>query len=553
LEKGTFISSLSPYPEEEYFLGKSTWSVTASDWKQRFEVGDVVADPSGSWKPSTAQQYIDQQVATITGNLANETIARQTTDQSLQNQINSEATTRANVDTSLQNQISTEANTRSTVDEQLRILYENLTQSDIVVGPRPSSGQLTNVIYREPDQSHTPPQNYSDYMWYNNEWVLMATYDNAIDDVPTAGSENLVKSGGVYDYNLVKKVKLVNLADYINMNDKTYINVSGVETATNTYGCTPYLRLSDGITSITYSNTFFNRGSNILILAFYRKDKTFISGVNAATNMDSDGYCSGTVTVPQNTYYVRFGANTETFATRKAYAVTSIIEETSVTEYVSRIVEDKLVYSCFGDSISSDITTSDYLSYPRILEKLCNLELDRYTVSGTGVSLLKSNIAKSKANASLVTIMYGINDLQRMELGDIDTILAASLDSLASNTTFFGMYRYSVETLRNRLTNPNALIVCISPIRQRVYDGAHAPDWDAPAEKLNNMRAGIEKIVTHNGGANSGWFYINSLDLLQDGDLYYYDSTHPNVYGEAILAKNIFNRLPDIKLFVTRK
>lgn len=82
----------------------------------------------------------------------------------------------------------------------LQAAYAALTQSDIVVveGPLPSTGQQQNVIYRQPDQDHTPPQFYSDYMWNGTAWVLMATYDNAIDDVPTLNSNNLVKSGGVY-------------------------------------------------------------------------------------------------------------------------------------------------------------------------------------------------------------------------------------------------------------------------------------------------------------------------------------------------------------------
>ena len=63
LEKGTFISSLSDC-EEEYYLSKNTWSGVAADWKQRFEVGDVVNDPAGDWDPSTAEAYIDQQIAT---------------------------------------------------------------------------------------------------------------------------------------------------------------------------------------------------------------------------------------------------------------------------------------------------------------------------------------------------------------------------------------------------------------------------------------------------------------------------------------------------------
>ena len=39
----TFISSVSPYPTEEYYLSKSSWSGNAADWGQRFEVGGVVA------------------------------------------------------------------------------------------------------------------------------------------------------------------------------------------------------------------------------------------------------------------------------------------------------------------------------------------------------------------------------------------------------------------------------------------------------------------------------------------------------------------------------
>jgi hypothetical protein len=50
------------------------------------------------------------------------------------------------------------------------------------------------------DRVNTPPQYYSDYMWNGTAMVLMATYNNAIDDVPTAGSNNLVKSGGVFSF-----------------------------------------------------------------------------------------------------------------------------------------------------------------------------------------------------------------------------------------------------------------------------------------------------------------------------------------------------------------
>lgn len=89
--------------------------------------------------------------------------------------------------------------TNETDIANLQAAYAGLTQSDVIVGTLPSSGQQQNKIYRQPDPDHNPPQFYSDYMWNGSTWVLMAQYNNAIDAVPTAGSHNLVESGGVKD------------------------------------------------------------------------------------------------------------------------------------------------------------------------------------------------------------------------------------------------------------------------------------------------------------------------------------------------------------------
>ena len=83
--------------------------------------------------------------------------------------------------------------TANTNIAELQAAYEGLTQSDIVVGALPASG-VANIIYRVPGTS-----SYSDYMWDGTQFVLLATYDNAIDNVPTDNSNNLVKSGGVYN------------------------------------------------------------------------------------------------------------------------------------------------------------------------------------------------------------------------------------------------------------------------------------------------------------------------------------------------------------------
>lgn len=80
---------------------------------------------------------------------------------------------------------------------ELRELYESIAQSDIVVvesADWPIANPEENTIYRV-----TGVADYYDYMWNGTSFILMATYNNAIDDEPTRRSDNLVKSGGVFD------------------------------------------------------------------------------------------------------------------------------------------------------------------------------------------------------------------------------------------------------------------------------------------------------------------------------------------------------------------
>lgn len=160
--KLTFISSVTGYPEEEYFLLKNTWSTNTADWGQRFEVGDVIADPSGSWTPSTAEAYIDQQVAGLNTTLTGEISARITGDNNLQTQIQSEMGTRADQD----------ANLNALINAGIR--EGGGVQFDIVPTQNSANGITSGGMYstlRDPNVGF-------------------------VDANPTAGSDNLVKSGG---------------------------------------------------------------------------------------------------------------------------------------------------------------------------------------------------------------------------------------------------------------------------------------------------------------------------------------------------------------------
>lgn len=87
---------------------------------------------------------------------------------------------------------------------QLQDLYQAFIGSGVTIIQPTDTWPVANpeekVIYRVIDRVNTPPESYSDYMWNGTTMVLMATYDNAIDSTPTAGSNNPVASGGVLNY-----------------------------------------------------------------------------------------------------------------------------------------------------------------------------------------------------------------------------------------------------------------------------------------------------------------------------------------------------------------
>ena len=144
-------------------MSKSSWSTTAADWDQRFEVGDVVADPSGSWEPSTAQEYIDSQIAGVNTNLASETIARQAGDSNLSTQLQSEMGTRASQD----------ANLNALINAGIR--EGGGVEFDIVPTQNSANGITSGGMYS----------------------TLRDSNIGFVDSEPTAGSDNLVKSYGV--------------------------------------------------------------------------------------------------------------------------------------------------------------------------------------------------------------------------------------------------------------------------------------------------------------------------------------------------------------------
>lgn len=138
---------------------------------------------------------VDERIAVSKSQVVGSATANYNTLGKLESRIKEEATARINAvnteATARDNAVSAESSRAQAAEQQLQDLYTALTQSDIVVGTLPASG-TTNKIYRVPGTG-----SYSDYMWNGSEFVKMAEYDNAIDNLPTEDSENLAKSGGI--------------------------------------------------------------------------------------------------------------------------------------------------------------------------------------------------------------------------------------------------------------------------------------------------------------------------------------------------------------------
>lgn len=124
----------------------------------------------------------------------------------LENQVGSGGS----IDTRIADAVNSETQRAQQAEASLRSLYEGLTQSDMVVGPLPETGE-ERTIYRVPGES-----SYADYMWNGTAFVKMAEYDNAIDDEPDAESDNPVKGRGIFKALLGKVDKNVgkNLLDF---------------------------------------------------------------------------------------------------------------------------------------------------------------------------------------------------------------------------------------------------------------------------------------------------------------------------------------------------
>lgn len=217
--------------------------------------------------------------------------------------ISNEATVRANA-------VNSEATRAQAAEQLLQEQYNALTQSDIIVGVLPSSG-TKNKIYRVPGTN-----TYSDYMWNGSSFVKMATYDNAIDDEPIVGSNNLAKSGGIaskeviLDTNMMKNTNGIIIPSSA-FGDNGLLKSSNGQIDTgssvNTYVTSNFISIV-GYNYIKFKN-LFPKAASWCGLCYYGANKDFLAYSNIPAGGSSN---SGTITrennFPSGAMYIRFSS-----------------------------------------------------------------------------------------------------------------------------------------------------------------------------------------------------------------------------------------------------
>jgi len=176
-----------------------------------------------------------------------------------------------------------------------------------------------------------------------------------VDDEPTAGSDNLVKSGGVYELTVL-------FSDTYFENG--YINLQGEikGTSSENFKCTPFI-LIDNSTDILITHIKNEPGG--LEVAFYDKDKNFISGVAGIGVLHN---CTlNKADIPSNAVYIRsssYSSEIDSLTTIKCCSLNGI----------SKII---------GDTIYPALNTLDEQGNKIIgINKVCYLQKEVFSNNG---------------------------------------------------------------------------------------------------------------------------------------------------------------------------
>ena len=391
----------------------------------------------------------------------------------------------------------------NTLDSKIKALqetYAGLTQSDIIIGTLPASG-VANTIYRVPGTN-----SYSDYMWDGTQFVPMATYNNAIDDVPTAGSENLVKSGGVANVLGIPEIYQVgvNLTTTNGRIDSTGTTAGGssfknITLNVNEGDIIVFTPTQSGVFYPSYGFAWYNANNQVL---FVNTDQSLV---------DTEQY----IKVPANARYFRVGFSNADSA-NSTYNTFKIYRKTSLCDNAANSIYDNLLM--LSDSYASVYSAAaGVTSYAKLQENRVT-RID-YTTQVSFNAVLINRIRLSETPSGVKYICLGFD-------ADKDSIVHVYISKTYKNWQNANL----VASFLNLAINKKSGVIV--PIELSTLTAANQDDLFVFVVKVNSDA---------NYSLYCGMWYKTMADILKEDSIAEdYTRITWNAVGDSITAQGLY-------------
>jgi lysophospholipase L1-like esterase len=205
-------------------------------------------------------------------------------------------------------------------------------------------------------------------------------------------------------------------------------------------------------------NTPYKKSGNNSALAWFDKDKVFISGVTTT-------YAVSPSTAKYLMWYISPVESVETTIIQQGIAVSPLYYKDVSTDLLKNTISEKQSVCFIGDSITTEASTYAQVGYPSIVNDVLNLEtLHNVAVSGRALENLRTdidNVAYGMPQADVYAIFLGTNDF------GYNRPLGTLADTSSSGTVCGSMQGIYEQLL---VINPNAKIVWFTPIQRSIQD-----------------------------------------------------------------------------------
>ena len=216
------------------------------------------------------------------------------------------------------------------------------TYADMVAETVHPSGAIYRVANYDGTQAVT--NKYAEYSWDGTQYKLMAVRDHGIDNEPTAGSNNLVKSGGVSDL-LAHNIVRIDLPQ----TETGSINESGVVNPSSTdYGIVRPILLNPGETILINDGLSTYIGNNVPLLFVTDSSGNWNSNIITRASVGGERYITNAkyTNNSQTAMYVGICA----YTAECKYSIDKNVEAASKEDLQNKM--NKLVSFCL---IQSDV------------------------------------------------------------------------------------------------------------------------------------------------------------------------------------------------------